>query len=45
MEHLPTNPEAGLSREEVRARTQQGLVNGEEDVKTQSIGQIVRKTL
>lgn len=45
MEHLPTNPEAGLSREEVRARTQQGLVNGEEDVKTQSIGQIVRKNV
>lgn len=45
MEQFSTSPETGLAREEVHARVQQGLVNGEEDVKTQSIGQIVRKNV
>lgn len=45
MEHLPTSVEIGLTREEVRARAHQGLMNGEEDVKTQSVGQIVRKNV
>ncbi|HCM23470.1 MAG TPA: ATPase P, partial [Ruminococcaceae bacterium] len=45
MEHLPTDAETGLSRSEVRAQIQRGLVNGEEDIKTQSIGQIIRKNI
>ncbi|QKN23739.1 cation-translocating P-type ATPase [Caproicibacterium lactatifermentans] len=45
MERLPTDTQTGLSREEVRTRTQQGLINGEEEMKTQSVGQIVRKNI
>ena len=41
----PTNVETGLSRSEVRTRVQQGFINGEEDIKTQSVGQIVRKNI
>ncbi|MCH3972097.1 MAG: HAD-IC family P-type ATPase [Oscillospiraceae bacterium] len=45
MERLPTDVKAGLSREEVHARVQQGLVNGEDEIKTQSVNQIIRKNI
>ncbi len=41
---MQTRP-GGLTSEEVRSRIEQGLQNGEEEVRTKSVGQILRENL
>lgn len=43
MERHATDKTQGLSRADVRERIKNGLVNGEDDMNTPSIGQIIRK--
>lgn len=40
-----TDLEQGLSQQEAASRAAQGLINGEEEVKTRSVGQIIRKNI
>lgn len=39
---IPSSPEQGLTTEQVAAQTAKGLVNGDAEVKTKSIGRIIR---
>lgn len=42
---IPSSPEKGLTSEQVASQTVKGLVNGNADVKTKSIGRIIRDNL
>lgn len=42
---IPSSPEHGLTSEQVASQTAKGLANGNADVKTKSIGRIIRDNL
>lgn len=42
VERYSPAPDFGLSEEQVRSRREQGLVNGESEIKTKSVGRIIR---
>lgn len=42
---IPSSPEYGLTSEQVASQTAKGLANGNADVKTKSIGRIIRDNL
>ena len=44
-EDKKTDPQSGLTEQEVQDRIQSGLINGEEEVRTKRIGQIIKENV